>query len=65
MLTNYLSHFRNSSHDIRDAFDFVRKIQQSTRTNKLMTPFDATSLYTDVSLTLTMNYNFNQMYRAS
>jgi hypothetical protein len=62
--TNDSSLLRNSTHIIKDSFDFVRKIQESIQTDKIMLSFDVTNVYTNVPLTFTIDYILNQKYPA-
>jgi hypothetical protein len=60
--TNESSLLCNSTHIIKDSFDFVRKFQQPTETDMMMVSFDVTSLYINVLLTFTIAYIFHRMY---
>jgi hypothetical protein len=65
MLTYRLSHLRKSSYVIKDTFDFLKKIKLLKNVDKIMVSFDVVSLFTNVSLTFTINYILDQMYPAS
>lgn len=62
ILTNRLSHIRQSVYTEKDSFDFVNKIISSSHADKMMVSFDVTSLFTKVPLTFIINYILDRMY---
>jgi hypothetical protein len=62
VLSNRLSHLRNSPYVVKDSFDFVKKIRSSHHTDKRMVSFDVVSLFTKIPLSYTLTLILNQMY---
>ena len=62
MLTNHLSNLRNSPFIIKELFHLIKKIHDLKNADKLIISYDATSLFTNVSLTDTTDYVLEQTY---
>jgi hypothetical protein len=63
MLTNRLFHIHSSSvFVIKDSFDFVRKIHESSQVDRTMASFDVTGLFSNVSLAFIIGYIVDRIY---
>jgi hypothetical protein len=62
VLTRRLNYLRQSPYVVKDSFDFVDKIKKSVNARKRMVSLDVKSLFTNVSLTYTIDLILVRMY---